>query len=866
MLWETFKKYTPLAMFNGCKALAERDGEYPLVNGWNVPAHLTVKDTVVHPKGWLGAQLELELCGVQPDTLLVLAFGKPYANESEDTAKLYLEIARDGVCVRTKDVTLEQTAVMGERLCVALEPDRIRVNGLSFEADAALSEGYMELYVPQGKCCLCGFGVESSVAPYTEQEHQEKLLQWRHQVLDRQDKYLDDLETYLAEHPLPPPGGELKLSQRFVDQGEAVEVEAVSFGTWNAALTITHDCMNPEAVPEPIPMDWEKQGENYCARFTLRCEIPGNTRLELWVNGQRIVRQVAVLGKGYLAVIPWVGANVPFLDEELHRFDLPGDYWVYEPQVQENPQQTDEIFEPYIRNRARYGDRPACFVNGTTLIPRSETDSLFELDRESQERGFAQLARQMKLLGCGDMELVASYTPDAVTMEILEKLGVKGLTSLCAWQNWRDGGWKINHCGVANQPYYPADDDFRRSAQPRQLMCFTMGNTSCVRNYSIMTLEGCPTNVSPGQRYLENRVVNQSIQRFYDTFDGFVADKANNEELVTITIALESFRGFMDWNAANEMAIRYMVKKAGQEKILFTSAADVSDYHRRKKLPMQEALFFQPDYYCGFGHGTMPGRVGDRIEADTRDYLAVVRRGSLRPLYFYDYTEPWNGQSFEEIERNEFGQIDPDAHKPSECVPAQVYTEDMTLEHTLEGDTLRLFVESETEKKRMVTAVFDLPFTPDLTVALDKADATAKKVTDHWTGNTHLFLDLGSLPAGKTVITAKIAGTYREPVAAECVKGGFAAMWFGDHAYLRSCDRELAVRVAIDAPESAYLLLTDGRKLFPDAGKLRFTVNSAWHDEAPILYGYPRAEFENNLPSAAVEVTGATTCSRWSGQ
>lgn len=866
MIWETFKKYTPLTMFDGCTALAERDGEYPLVNGWNVPAHLTVKDIVVHPKGWIGTRLELELCRIQGDTLLVLAFGKPYANEAEDTAGLYLEIARDGVCVRSKDGILEQKAVMGQRIHVALEPGRIRVDGLSFEADTALLEGYMELYVPRGKCWLCAFGVDSPMAPYCPQEHQKELLRWRHQVLDRQDKYLYELEKYLAEHPLPAPGGELKLSQRLVDRGEEVRVEAVSFGSTNAALTVTHNCMAPDAVPEPVALDWERQGGDFRAQLALKCDIPGNTRLELWVNGERIVRQVAVLDRDYLAVIPWVGANVPFLDEELHRFDLPGDYWVYNTCIRQDPKQALEEYAPYARNRRRYGDRPACLVNGTTLIPRSETDSLFELDRETQQRGFAQLARQMKLLGCGDMELIASYTPDAVAMDILEKMGVKGLTSLCAWQNWRDGGWKINHCGVANQPYYPADDDFRRSAQPRQLMCFTMGNTSCVRNYSIMTLEGCPTNVSPGQRYKENRVVHQSIQRFYDTFDGYLADKANNAELMTVTVALESFRGFMDWNAANEMAIRYMVKKAGREKIVFTSAADISDYHRRKGLSMQEALFFQPDYYYGFGHGTMPGRVGDRIEADTRDYLAVVRRGSLLPLYFYDYTEPWDSQSFEETERNEFGQIDPDEHKPSECVPAQVYTEDMTLDYALEGDTLRIFVESQTEKKRMVTAVFDLPFGPDLMVVLDKADAAARKVTDRWTGNTHLFLDLGSLSAGKTVITAKISGTCREPVAAECVKDGFAAMWFGDHAYLRSFDRESAIRVELNAPEGAYVLRNDGSKLFPEGGRLRFAVNSAWYDEAPILYGYPRAEFEKNLPGAFVEAIGPTTCSRWSGQ
>jgi hypothetical protein len=135
----------------------------------------------------------------------------------------------------------------------------------------------------------------------------------------------------------------------------------------------------------------------------------------------------------------------------------------------------------------------------------------------------------MKALGFDRMELVASYTPDATTIEIMEDLGVKGLTSLCAWQNWEDGGWRINHCGVSNQPYYPADDDFRRSGNKRDIMCFTMGSSSCNRNYSIMVLDGCPSNIVPGERYFDHRVIHYNIQRFYDIFDGYIADSKNND-------------------------------------------------------------------------------------------------------------------------------------------------------------------------------------------------------------------------------------------------------------------------------------------------------------------------------------------------
>ena len=191
----------------------------------------------------------------------------------------------------------------------------------------------------------------------------------------------------------------------------------------------------------------------------------------------------------------------------------------------------------------------------------------------------------MKLMGFDSTELIASYTPDGISIDIMEELGIKGLTSLCAWQNCQDGGWKINHWAVSNQPYYPADDDFRRAGQKqRGIMCFTMANSSCNRNYSLMALDGCPTNVAPGERYFDKRVVHHHVQRFFDAFDGYIADAAHADGLLTVTAALESFCGHMDWAAANDMAIRYMVSKARTEKIVFTSAADVSAYHTKRNL------------------------------------------------------------------------------------------------------------------------------------------------------------------------------------------------------------------------------------------------------------------------------------------
>lgn len=695
-----------------------------------------------------------------------------------------------------------------------------------------------------------------------------ELFKQRQKSLDESDDNLFKLEKYLKENPdaLPPKKGELLVPERLVDRGNELKISVISYGTANAALLVTRNCFGTDAVCEPYPLNLQRNGEIFRQDIKIKFDIPGNTKLELWVNGEKIIRQVAVIDKGYMAVIPWIGSNIPPFDEEIHKYGIAGDFWMPLPGSEKDPQKTVEKYRSFVVNGHKYGDRTACFINAKTLIPDSETDCLFEMDALSQERGLRQLERQMRILGFEGMELAASYTPDAVSVGILEKLGVKALTSLCPWQNWKDGGWKINHCGVSNQPYYPADDDFRRAGRKRKIMCFTMGTSSCNRNYSIMAYDGCPTNIVPGERYLDHRVLHYNIQRFYDIFDGYIQDAKNNEELLTVTIAFESFRGFMDWGAVNEMAVRYMVKKAKTEKIVFTSAADVSEYHQKRDLNMQEAYYCQPDYYYGYHNGELPGRVDDRIEAATREYLAVVRRTDGLPMYFYDYTKPWHSVPFEEAQWNEFGLINPDTHGPTESQPQQIYREDMMIQREICGDTVRIHIDSGSPKEKMVTGIFDIPFQEDFEMASSKADVKIKKISDLWTGNTHLFVDLGYIEKGRTEIRIKISGTPRKPKAAESIKDNLGVMWFGNHGYMRSMDKNLAIKAEMDAPDSACIILHSGEKIIPVNGKLEFIINEEWFNEAPMLMGYERTEFDTALQNAKIYTLGPTKCSRWSGQ
>ena len=689
-------------------------------------------------------------------------------------------------------------------------------------------------------------------------------LSQENEHLNETDRILDALEDYLKEHPdaLPQKQGELILPARMVDCGTKMTVRLLCYHTEvfaprmqpNASLIITHNCHAPDAKSETYPLAFRPEGDVYVQDIEITFSVPGNTKIEYYVNGQKLMRTVAVIAPGYMAVIPWVGLNEPFVDEALHKYDIAGDYWMYHCAIKGTPEDIVSRFRPFLEGRNKYGDRTACFFNGRTFVPNAKNDNLYDLDPKIQERGIRQLDRQMRLLGYDGMELAASYTPDSVAIDILEEIGVKGLTSLCAWQNWRDGDWQINHCGVSNQPYYPAHDDFRKAGKQRKIMCFTMGNATCNRNYSIFALDGCPSNVVPEHRYRSDcRIIHHSIQRFYDTFDGYLADAKNNDSLLTITVAIESFRGFMDWQAVNDLALQYMVRRAATEKIVFTSAADVSDYHKQHALNLQPAYFFQPDYYYGYHDLELPGRVDDRIEVDTPEYLAVIRRGQGLPMYFYDYTVPWKDSNFGDGNRSFWGGVNPDTHDPSESAPTQVDRSDMTIQSYINADRVIIRIHSETAKKRMVTGVFDLPFESDCTVTADKADVKVKKLLDRWTQNTHLFVDLGSVEAGDSTVVLSVTGTPRVPISAELIRKPLAAMWFGDHAYLRSLTRDSAIRVRMEAPEGAYAQYIDGTRAYAGNGMLTFTLNSQWEDEAPILMCYSKSCFERALETAEVQ-------------
>ncbi len=84
------------------------------------------------------------------------------------------------------------------------------------------------------------------------------------------------------------------------------------------------------------------------------------------------------------------------------------------------------------------------------------------------------------------------------------------------------------------------------------------------------------------------------------------------------------------------------------------------------------------------------------------------------------------------------------------------------------------------------------------------------------------------------------------------MNGNFAAMWFGDHAYLRSLDNSISLDISISAPDSAYVVNLFGERIRAKDGKLCLRIRRGWWKESPILYGYPKEDFIRALADAEI--------------
>ncbi len=863
------------AWLRGVCVGTEKPGPLEIKRG-QMDNHFTLSGCVFHPSCFCEFDLSLSWAFTElaEDAAIVLAFGKAHEWSSVAEAVLQIRVDRSGgVEISNKEHvigTLDVPSATSEvkTLQVRRYGDSIRVGDQSFPLPAAACDtsGFFTIMAENAPLSIPAISIESNLdhVPMTDGQREDDIASWKAWRMARNTEALSTLEDAAEDAGARNEWGfstDLVVSPGLLAVGETVSITFKSSGSIpeNSEAFVEADYLSEgDSRVEPIALHWREQGDDTvvaCSEFNV--DRPGNWRVTWMVGTKRLSRVFGVIDDGYAVCTLWVGSNTPIIDEEIHRFDLPGDYWIgdwWSP-FDKRPQDVLDYLRPYIDLRHRFGDRLVPFANAGWILPGVPNFNLFEIDSETQREGFSLVKRLWEVIGAGPLEIVGSYTAGHHSTKIFRELGIKALNSLCTWQNWLDGSddnhWKIDHCGGPVPPYFIADDDFRKTAAGPSLLGFGMGTASSLRNYSIMCLEGCPTNASAAQRYSGKGAVSANVHRFYDAVEGWLHDVKNNPEPLFFTVGLENFAKSEDWAKANRLAVDYLVKRAKGEKLLFASAADIADYYQAHYTVQPEHVYYQPDVYCGYRVGMKPARVPDRIELNNVRFHSLHEEGQSLPVYFWDYTREWDQPEWapQTDLRNKYGLITPNGKVNPAVVPEQVDTEGVhvncQLTVTDDGVDLAVRITVCRAIAELPVGIWNVPL--EQAQPADHGEAAACRwigVCDGNTGNLHGIMVLKDVKVGDSEYRLTLRGVKRELRSADVDLGAIQGRCiFRDgvhHCYLWLTDLSKKADIEFKIPDGvgAKAIYNDGTIAEPDeSGTLRVVLEGSWRGEAPMVVG-----------------------------
>jgi hypothetical protein len=633
------------------------------------------------------------------------------------------------------------------------------------------------------------------------------------------------------------------------------------------AATVEADYLGAQpCAPQPLALDWTRDGAGWRAEVVLTPDVPGNWRVAWQVGPERLTRIFGVLAPGYAVCTLWVGNNKPDIDHLIHRYELPGDYWVgnwWSP-FTGSPSAVLDYLLPYAGFRHRYGDRLVPFVNADWLLPGVPNFNLSAVPEAIQAEGLGLVASLWELLGVGPLEILGSYTFGNATPHLAQRVGAKAINSLCIWQNWLDGsdanGWKIDHWGAPNAPYFVAADDFRKVGAPG-IVGFSMGTASPVRNYSIYTMEGCPTLTEPLRRYTDTPAQAANLARFTDAVDGWLASAASAPTPFFFTVALENFVRSRDWEAANAGAVTALVERAARGGLLFASAADIADYYRAHYAVQPEHVFYWPDLYCGYRADAKPAQLPDRIEMSSAECFTLHEDGTALPRCFWNYTTFWDEPAWDDAAeyRDAHGLMQPEAIPPLASTPRQVDLGEtavtVTIAHTETGVELLLDITAPLPTALLPVAVWRVPLTADA-VAQTPEHTRWTSAVDPYTGNLHGIVTCANVPAGASTRRVSLSGTPRAPQSADFALGetirGRSFVLTEPHCYLWRADGAPAGAFTLLADRPLRVRYNDGTESAAAPGvPLTITFDDTWAHECPCVFGITGAEMEGVWEYAA---------------
>lgn len=685
---------------------------------------------------------------------------------------------------------------------------------------------------------------------------------WMQDRLIQNSVSIEELKKYLSATPNPfgyAPFS-LHVSPGLVRINEEIILSFKCEGNMpeHSVVTLEKKYLSNDSTPVVLTPAWKLKNGSAVATIVLTADIPGNWRIIWNVNGTRLSRTVAVVDKNYAICTLWSGTNKPIIDQEVHQYDLTVDQWMKDwwSPFDRTPEQIIGHLKAFAGFHQKYGQRIVPFVNADWILPGIANKNLMEVPTAIQQKGLEQMCETWNLLGIGPVEILGSYTFGSQTPVIAEKLGISAINSLCQWQNWRDGvdnkAWRINHWGAPIAPYFVADDDFRKAGSNEtkdKIVAFGMGTASSVRNYSIYTMEGCPSLSCPLQRYEKTNAQEPNVHRFYVAVQGWLNDSKYQDE-VFFTVGLENFMNDPDWRKANVLGVDYLVNCAKTQNLVFASAADIANYFQRHYSYQPEHFYFQPDMYSGYRCNAKPAVIADRIETSNRWYHSLHAYPDMLPQYCWDFTTQWDASSFEEQPalRNRYNLITPEVNNPDNCIPRMRDFRGITAKSMYtkmaDGVQIQLHLTADKDYTNVPLALWDIPILPNSVTKLTCPEGVrAKLVMNGFNNIAHGIATISHLKARDVVLTFNITGIYSviEPGIKDLGNGINGRLFHTDdkdYVYLWRQDSTLAGDYILEyTPGQLQVTLNDGTNVKAEGNLYTIPFDDAWKHETPVLIG-----------------------------
>lgn len=635
-----------------------------------------------------------------------------------------------------------------------------------------------------------------------------------------------------------------------------IELEALADHVPASVLVVHEDYFrHPDDAPRKVHLAWEEDGTRHGLTVFRASHVftPGlGNHLAHWtcdIGGDvpEYQRHFATINNRYaVCLLESTSHRPPNPQTDFHELRLPFDYWEQNclvlPNIVDNA--SPEAWAGISRAYRQYGDEPT---------PMLFTD-YYQRDRAKEGR-FAQYSEALQrtvlaayrdtwpLLGFdGSMRCFAAYSQGNRAIASARAEGYATIAALCAGQNWQDGTFGINHSGMPDRPYFISTEDFRKAGDggPDGLV----GVPQCQRNTFLTHDYNCTYVLEPAWNEFMNQgggrktIDHVHLSRQYDFFEAMLQNKHSHRAPYFFSMGFE-FNGVSPEIApSNRLMMEYIVRKAAETPLVFSTGPAVTDYFRRHYTETPETVCYQADFFGGLTQHGKPASYPDTLEFEGPGGKSLFQRPDLLPRYHYDYGPAWDYPDWgnEQLPRNERGYLRPDTYDRFAATPRIVDTRKFAVTRSDDevdgGYRVTVRVSSKAAQAGMALALWDIPRAWCLGASWwsIEGDARFVPVRAPFTGNLNGIL-VANIAEGENEFAVTVT-TPARALGSTTVRIGGAIegrVFPRDDqvtAYLWPCG-DVAVTLTVELPEGMTAIgfvAPEGEAQFCDPGPRRFEL------------------------------------------